>query len=84
MEIGNVLQKKGTGRPEISEEEIKFVRVALPEVLESPFAGLLRSYRSYTPLFTTFCVATCDFMHIKCSYCKPLSQKIRRDEKNLQ
>ena len=56
----------------------------IPEALESPFAGLLCSYKSHTPLFTKFCIETCDFMHIKYSYCKPLSQKISHDEKNLQ
>ena len=84
METGSVLQRKGVGRPQISEEEIESVRVALPEALESLFAGLLRSYRSHAPLFTKFCTETWDFMHIKCSYCKPLSQKLSRDEKNLQ
>ena len=51
----------------------------IPEARERPFAGLLRSYRSHAPLFTKFCIETCDCMHIMCSYCKPLSQKIRRD-----
>ena len=27
----------------------------IPEAIESPFAGLLRSYRSHAPLFTKFC-----------------------------
>ena len=86
METGSVLQRKGAGRPQISEEYIESVRViySIPEALESPFAGLLRSYGSHAPLFTKFYIETCEFMHIKCSYCKPLSQKISRDEKNLQ
>ena len=84
METGSVLLKKGAGRPQISEEEIESVRVHIPEALESPFAGLLRSYRFHAALFTKFCIESCDFMHIQCSYCKPLSQKISRDEMNLQ
>ena len=51
------------------------------KTLKSPFAGLLCSYRSHTPLFTKFGIETCDFMHINCSYCKLLSQKISRDKK---
>ena len=34
----------------------------MPEALLSLFAGLLRSYRSHAPLFTKFCIETCDFM----------------------
>ena len=54
----------------------------IPESLESRFAGLLRCYRSYAPLLTKLSIKTCDFTHIKCSYCKSLSQRISCDEKN--
>ena len=84
METGSVLQIKGAGRPQISEKEIEPVRVAYTRALKSPFAGLLHSYRSQAPLFTKFCIETCDFIHIKCSYCKALTQKISHDENNLQ
>ena len=72
METGSVLQRREAGRPQMS-EEIESVPVAyrLPEALESSFAGLLRNYKSHAPLFTKFCIENCDFMHIKCSYCKP-------------
>ena len=40
----------------------------IPEAIESPFLGLLRSHRSHAALITKFCIETCDFMHIKCSY----------------
>ena len=83
MGTGSVLQRKKAGRPQIS-QEIESMRVAYTKALESPFAGLLCSYRSHAPLFTKFCIETCNLMHINCSYCKPLSQKISRDEKNLQ
>ena len=56
----------------------------IPEALKSLFARLLCSYRSHTPLVTKFCIETYGFMNIKCSYCKPLSQNISRNEKNLQ
>ena len=52
----------------------------IPEAIKCPFAGLLRSYRSHAPLLPTFCTEAYDFMHIKCSCCKLLSQKISRDE----
>ena len=85
METCNVPQRKGPGRPQTSEEEIESVRVAyIRSLIENPFAGLLRSYRSHAPLFTKFCIKTCNYMHIKCSYCKLLSQKISCDEKKLQ
>ena len=84
METGSVLQRKGAGRPQRSEEEIESVRVAYTRSPRKSIRGALRSYRSHAPLFTKFCIETCDFMHIKSSYCKPLSQKISRDEKNLQ
>ena len=83
METGSVLQRKGAGRLQISEEKIESVRVAYQKLWKLP-SRLLRSYRSHAPLFTKFCIETCDFMHIKCSYCKPLSRKINHDEKNLQ
>ena len=56
----------------------------IPEALESPFTGLLCSYKCHASLFTKFCIETCDFMHIKCSYRKSSSQKINCDEKNWQ
>ena len=65
IETNSVLLKKGAGRPQISEEKIESVQVHIPETLESPFAGLLRSYRFHATLFTKFCIETCDFMHIK-------------------
>ena len=41
----------------------------IPEALERSFSGLLRSYRLHAPLFTKFCIETCDFMQLKkCSY----------------
>ena len=77
IETGSGLQRKGTGQPQISGEEIESVQAAYTR---SP----RNSYKSHTPLFTKFCIETCDFMHIKYSYCKPLSQKISHNEKNLQ
>ena len=84
MDTGSVLQRKGAGQPQISEKEIESVKWHIPEALETPFMVLLRSYRSHAPLLTKFCIETCNFMHTKCSYCKPLSQKISCIEKNLQ
>ena len=73
-DIGSVLQRKGAGQSQIS-EEIESVKVHILEPLESPFVGLLHTYRSHASLFTKLCIETYNFMLIKCSYCKPLSQK---------
>ena len=73
METDSVLQKKGAGPPQISEEEIESVRVAYTKTPRKSFAGLLRSCRSHAPLFTKLCVETWNFMDRKCSYYKPLS-----------
>ena len=54
MKTGSVLQRKGAGRPQISEEEMESVRVAYTRSPRSPFARLLRSYRSHAPLYTKF------------------------------
>ena len=84
IETGSVLQRKGADRLQISEEEIESMRVAYSRSPRKSIRGLLCSYRFDAPLFTKFCIETCDFMHTKCSYCKLLSQMISRDENNLQ
>ena len=50
----------------------------IPEDLESPFAGLLHSYRSHAPLFTKFCIETAT-LYI---YCKvQLLQALKPEDK---
>ena len=73
METGSVLQRKGAGRPQISENKIESVLVAYTRNPRKSIRGLLSSYRSHAPLFTKFWIETCDFIHVKCSCCKPLT-----------
>ena len=64
IETGNVLQRKGAGQPQTSEEEIESVRVAYTRSPRKSIRGASRSYRSDAPLFTKFCTETFNFMHI--------------------
>ena len=76
-----VCYRERAGRPKLS-EKIKSVQVAYTR---SPRKSICEaSTQLQIPPFTKFFIQTCNFMHIKCNYCKPLSQKINCNEKNLQ
>ena len=52
----------------------------IPEALESPFARLLRSYKSHDLLFTKYCIETCDFMKVQFLQALKPEDKPRRKE----
>ena len=84
METVSMLHRKRAGRPQIS-EEIESVRVAYTRSPRKPIRGA--STQLQIPHSTIHKVLHRNlryFMHMKCSYCKPLNQKVSRDEKNLQ
>ena len=82
MDTDSLLQRKGAPQPQIS-EEIESVQMAYSR---SPGKSICRAFTQLQIPCSTIhkvCIETCNFMHIKCSNCKPLSQKIRCDKKNF-
>ena len=62
-------RKKKLVHLKYQKKKLNLCKWHIPEALESPFARLLRSYRSHASLFKKFCIETYDFRHVKCSYC---------------
>ena len=88
-----MLQRQGAGRPQISEEEIESVRMAYTRsprksIRRLTIPKILHSTQLQIPRFTIPKALHKNLRlyayTVKCSYCKPLSQKISHDEKNLQ
>ena len=85
METGSVFRERKLADLKYQKKKLNLCEWHIPEALESLFAGLLPKCRSHAPRFTNFCIEICDLAYtVKRSYCKPLSQKISHDEKNLQ
>ena len=59
-----MLQRKGAGQPQISDEKIESVRVAYTRSPIQLIRRLLFNCRFHAPLFTKFGTEICDFMHI--------------------
>ena len=81
METGSAVQKRELADLTHQKKKLNMCVHHVLQDLESPF---LRSFRYDDSLSIKFFIKTCDFMHMKCSYYRPLSQKISRNEKSLQ